>query len=458
MSSLYPLDSKGILTSNVIKNEVHTLHPVSEGQFNFIVPNAAPFHNVGVEVLYFTGDIPATEIELDSLDTTPLQLGVDYLLTHRTKLPSSIVETPTYSSISFIDIGLEGNVILRYRTLGSELVMNESAITKLLAQKTTDPRSVYWEDVVIDIVFPPSHHLDNAEDFVGMDALVEQLRALQVQIAGGVNNEHYHEITHVRGLVDALAQGVSNRGPNKFNVGPHFHFEVHQGVFDIVIPEFDNDTHVNVKFGLVGSTGASIITIHADISSDTEIGQVVPNTVAYFEDTYLSDQAVGHQVYRHTDGTLRIALDIGRLENVMSFVHSVALNTANARVYTDSWGITDLNSEADPANFSALDVLTGGGLRMDFATTGELKPNTAWMVLSHNGAFTRTLPDNAPDNSVILVRDHGDNASVNKATTLGNILYAGSKEATGLELDNSRGWFKLQFSRITSKWHVVSGT
>lgn len=457
MSATYPLDRLGVLSSNQVKNEVHTLHPVTAGQFNFIVPRAAPLFGTGVVVEYFTGDIPTTEQELEQIQMTRLQHGVDYLLTHRVDVPNELTDSALYASITFIDITLKGHVVIRYRTVGSTMVVNEMQIAKTLAAKTTDPRTVYWNDIIQDIEFPPSAHFDNAETLYGMEALIQQLRDIEVAIAGGTNNEHFHEITSINGLADKLHEAVSNRGPHKLNVGPHHHFVLQNGPFEIVLPDFDSDVHVNVKLGIVGSEGRSIISLHADIPKVTAPNTVVPDSVAYFEDDYLSDQAEGHLVYRHVDGRLRMALDIGRLENVMVFIASVSMNSPNTRVYIDGWGINDTPERVPAAISQDLNVLTGGGLRLDFAKTGEVKPNSCWMVMSKDGALNRTLPSKAPDNSVVLVRDHGDNATNNNALITGDIAYGQGQNTDGLVLDNSRGWFKLQYRKVDNKWHVVSG-
>lgn len=466
MSATYPLDQLGILASNKVKNEVHTLHPVSAGEFNFIVPRAAPFFGSGVVVKYFTGDIPATEEELENVQATRLVHGTDYLLTHRVDAPEELTEEALYASISLIDIELEGNVILQYRTIGSDLVVDELQTAQMLATKTVDPRSVYWNEVIQDIEFPPSAHLDDAETLYGMEALIAALREIQIAIAGGTNFDHFHEITQINGLADSLASLAPNTGPNKYNVGPHFHFVMQSAPFEIVLPDFDSDVHVNVKLGLVGSEGRSIVNIHADIPKSSEANEVIEGSVAYFEDDYLSGQAKGHLVYRHADGLMRMAIDIGTIENVMAFIAGVSVNTPNARVYTDGWAINDNVTGAPEAILKDLNVQTGGGLQLDFAKTGEIKANTAWMVLSNDGDFIRTLPDSAPDNAIILVKDHGDNAHANRATISGKIAYAGNKTVEGLYLDKQRGWVKFQFKKhkgdgpvtdTDNAWHVVSG-
>lgn len=458
MSATYPLDRLGVLTSNKVKREVHTLHPVSAGEFNFIVPRAAPFFGTGVVIKYFTGEIPDTEAELDNIQATRLVHGSDYLLTHRVDVPSELTESALYASISFIDIELEGNVILEYRTIGSDMVVDEQQILQTLADKVTDPRGVYWNDVVKDIEFPPSSHLDDAEGLYGMEALITQLRQIEIAIAGGTNHEHFHEISNINGLADRLVEMTSNRGAHKLNVAPDLHIVRHEGPVEVILPDFDSDIHCHVKLGVVGSEGYSRISIHADIPKAQGAGTVVAGTSAYFEDAFLSDQAKGHLVYRHSDGSLRMTLDIGTLENVMIFVAEVSVNTPNARAYLAGWGITSEVSGLPAAVNKPLDVLTGGGLQLDFAKTGEIKPNTCWMVKSDEGSLTRALPLNAPDASVIAVRDHGNNASKNRATIMGAITYSNGVERTGLYLDNSRGWIKFQYLRSTQKWHVVSGT
>lgn len=466
MSNTYPLDRFASLASNRITNEVHTLHPVEDGQFNFIVPNVGPFYGEGIILEYFTGDIPATEEELRSLSTTRLIKGVDYTLTHRADLPKSITELPAYGSISFIDIKMKGHVKLTYRTVGSTLVMNEQQVAGMLVEKTVDPRSVNWNDVVIDIVFPPSAHLDEAEELYGMEALIQSMRNIEIALLGGTSNEHFHEITQINGLVNVLSRLVTNQGANKLNVGPYLHLLTHEGAFEIVLPDFNSDVHLNVKIGLVGPEGHSKINIHASLPSITPINGVVGDTIAYFEDDYLSSQARGHLVYRHEDGRFRMAIDIGTLTNVVVFIAGVAMNTTNPRVYTDDWGLNDSPSDIPQPVRKDLNVQTGGGLQLDFDKTGLIKANTAWMVLTHEGTFTRTLPVDAPDNAVILVKDHGDKANENRATIMGNITYANTKKATGLYLDKQRGWIKFQFKKhkgdgipteTDNSWHVVSG-
>lgn len=442
-----PFDPTATLPENLIPDEPHQLEPATSGSnnFNFIVPKKAPFFKTGFKIKHVDSGHYLTE-------------GIDFYFTHKLNVPSYVTDLEVYGSITFIDIGLSGRVVIEsYRSLGGDFVLDEVTLLTILAKKDVDPRSVLWSDVVTPATFPPADHLDDGEDLTGMQALIEQIRCLEIALLGGSNNAHTHEIAHIRDLADQLASRASNKGPLKYNMGAPLNVIDHSGDIVLHVPPFLQDMDIAVCLGVMSGDGYGEIEVSASLQKDAvSYNTATTNAEGFYLTPYLSDTDGRFSIKKAVDveENAEIFINVGRITNAILFIKSVKLNTTNSHIYNDNWGISLKASTG--ALEKALEARYGGSTKLDETQSGPLKHNTTWLVNSV-AVRTRSLPTTAPDNSLIYVRDNVYMCSSAPASVTGKISIKNGQTVASLELDENGGWFCLQFKSATGTWHLIAG-
>ena len=461
MTYAYPYDPNAMNPENIIPDEHHTLNPrvMGSDEFNFIVPRLAPFFRTGLKLYHVGSD-------------TPLIEGVDYVLGHKFEVPDEVTEKDIYGSISFIDIGLRGQVrIGSYRTLGGPFNIDEQEILTILAQESVDPRSVHWNDITTPPEFPPSPHLDDAEELFGLQALIDELHALHCVLSGGSSNAHTHEMSQINGLLDELTNRVSNRGAGKLLLGKALNILNHDGSIGVRIPHFRQAIDLEIVVGFIGAGGVGEASFHVSIpkkwfEEGPEADLPVLAAVGTWKSRYLSDRSATFVFKRPADSNfnklgegINLFITMGLLERHTAFIKSVSMNTTNSGIYTDDWSLFLAPTETYAPGASTGEIMPEGGgtLSLDYDQTGTLKPYTCWMVESNTGTKSRALPLKAPNNAIIRIRDDGYSATVNNAVISGRIKIKNQQEVSSLELDDNGGWFDLQYKSITETWHMVAG-
>lgn len=188
----YPFDPTGLLASNLIVNERHTLSAPEHTQFFFIIPLAGPFFRTGHKLIHHPSGRELVE-------------GVDYALTHRFHDASLACGKPIYGSFSLYDHSMLGVVELRYQSVGGPWTLSQEKITEILSNNITNPRITTWE-MVADLPheFPVVDHPWELTDLVGASQLVASVNAVEDAIrdaASGAADEHVndknnpHEVT-----------------------------------------------------------------------------------------------------------------------------------------------------------------------------------------------------------------------------------------------------------------------
>lgn len=172
-SPLYPFDPTGLAASNLAPAEIHTVTAAQGANLSFIVPRAAPFFGASIKVR--NGTLP----------NSPLMVqGVDYILTHRFEEASINTSKQVYGSIAFLNRNFTGNVrIDPYQTVGGNWTLDDYSIVEQLTNNLYSIRTVLWTQVVqYPVAFPPYNHDHDADDLVGMAAVVSKLNDLLVAI------------------------------------------------------------------------------------------------------------------------------------------------------------------------------------------------------------------------------------------------------------------------------------
>ena len=201
MSGIYPFDPSGLLTSNKLVNELHTVTAASGANLSFIVPLAAPFFRQGLVLRKVSGNVLLVE-------------GVDYKLTHRFVEASHGSGKQIYGSIAFLDRNFTGQVkIEQYQTLGGEWTLNDNSIVATLTNSLYNIQTVTWSQITgMPVAFPPIVHDHEADDLTGMANIIAKLEDIRQSMVAGYGD--------MSPLFNALSAHISSPTAHvKANVG-----------------------------------------------------------------------------------------------------------------------------------------------------------------------------------------------------------------------------------------------
>lgn len=158
----YPFDPNGVLASNQIVGERHTITLANGQNFNFLIPDAAPYFENSMIVRHVASG-------------QTLVKNVDWVPSYKFEAASNTAPfLQVYGAVSLLTTAYSGGTLeLEYQTIGGAYVLSESALTTVLANTTINPRTATWESVTLKPgIYLPSAHLHNAQDTVGYSELV----------------------------------------------------------------------------------------------------------------------------------------------------------------------------------------------------------------------------------------------------------------------------------------------
>lgn len=165
---IYPYDPSGLLLSNKVLKESHTITPANGTDFRFLVPKAAPYFVRSVILKH-----PASGRTLIK--------GLDWVPGHRFAAGSN---TPPfadiYGSILILDDTLSGTFTIdEYQSLGGEYTIDETTAIEVLANKLLDPRLTTWDKIIdAPLIYDALTHLHHVSGSVGYDQMVVALQNL----------------------------------------------------------------------------------------------------------------------------------------------------------------------------------------------------------------------------------------------------------------------------------------
>lgn len=439
----YPYDPTGVLPSNKIPPERHTLTPVKKGDYNFIVPKAAPFFSNSVRIRHVAS-------------STTLIHGVDYYYSHRFLAAQEVTGEAVYGSITFIDRNLAGDIDIEYRTMGGASTVDQQTLLTILAGKRYDPRALVWGvDVIVPTTFPAAPHLTDGEDTVGMEEYIQSMLGVEKAIRGSVSESHQHRPEQVKGLNASLSGKVNLNGPRKIAVSEPISIVDYSGLIYISLPDVIQDTDVQFRVTVIDRSDTTELVFYANIKGKgaNRIGSDYP-VRGTIQKGYLSDRNITFEP-RYTDDRLPyIALNVGRLINSLVMITEVTLNTTYSRAYNVDWVLSMPGGNALELP-SKVRVIGSASLDIDDAQSGTLKADTLWLV-DASTVRTRALPIIPPNGTIVSVKDDSNLASVNPAIVQGRIKLNGTVESD-VQLDVSNGWFTLQYEETGDVWFIIEG-
>lgn len=169
----YPFDPTGTKPTNLVTGEQQILTPANYRDFHFVVPTLAPFFEDGLVVKF--RDLSGT--------VSTLVDGIDYYCTHWFISASRACAKNVYGSISFLNLNLQGTVILDYQTLGGMWTQDSATIAEILADYLHNPRITAWDEVVdMPVTFPVIDHQWDLADMVGETELVAAIADIETAL------------------------------------------------------------------------------------------------------------------------------------------------------------------------------------------------------------------------------------------------------------------------------------
>lgn len=253
MPAPYAFDPTCRNPDNLILDERHTITVRNSYDFNYLIPDYAPF---------FTRDFKVytkTNLGVKQYFTE----GVDYVFGFRFIQGTVSTGLPLYGSLQFINRQFSGDLWLEYRTLGGDWNLTATKIQKILAEWRHNPVLSTWEQVAnLPYQFPPTSHNHNVEDLTTVKDLIAAIR----QITGNDTTQLENIVTTIvtnklrniskadLGLNNVLNLGILplNQGSNNTDN----YYVTPRGVRDII----DNyikpslDDHIRARGNVHGLT------------------------------------------------------------------------------------------------------------------------------------------------------------------------------------------------------------
>lgn len=188
--AFYPFDPNGILASNLLTDELHTVSSVNGINHQYMVPRDAPFFDSSMVVV-------------DADSGTILTKGIDYDLGWPFDAGLSEVGVGLSGAVYLIDKNKTANFKLRYQTLGGDFV---TATTRLITDglKTlNDLTLVKWDDIApatIPTTWPATPHTQTVTD---VEAVVELIDGINAVVNALTSAPPY---IHVADIIDLDSQ------------------------------------------------------------------------------------------------------------------------------------------------------------------------------------------------------------------------------------------------------------
>jgi hypothetical protein len=174
----YPLDLTGLLETNAIVNELHTITAVNDRHYQFIVPIFTPFFANSLTINFLAGQ-----------ETRQLIRGIDYSMAVPFIGASRAANQYLYGAISLINPGYIGTISINYQTLGGPWSYNRAFILRTFAEAIYNNRTITWETIFnIPNCFPSTRHQQDAGAFYGQDRLIDSIENFKNIIAQTATN------------------------------------------------------------------------------------------------------------------------------------------------------------------------------------------------------------------------------------------------------------------------------
>lgn len=171
MDPTRPTDTEGgILTSNYITREAHTVSSVNSKPYRILIPTYAPFYLRDLKLVHKAQD--GTERELVE--------RVDFNVVLRYMDADRKTSYPTYAGLEILEDHLSGTFYVDYRMLGDDWVPDRDYVYNRMLETIFNPRVVWWDQITnVQQLFPVTDHPTAAEEIQGHQAILEALQKIE---------------------------------------------------------------------------------------------------------------------------------------------------------------------------------------------------------------------------------------------------------------------------------------
>lgn len=169
MPITYPIDLSGVNPTNLVQNELHSTNESKFKDYNFIVPNFAPFF-----IDNFKATITLNGVERNLEEDVDFSFALQYITGTRT------TGKAMYGAITLHNLSVNGIIKLKYQTIGGDQIADRLTVLTILADKAYNPRTTIW-DIITNVPnsFPPVPHYQDYDSFYGQEHLVTALNDIK---------------------------------------------------------------------------------------------------------------------------------------------------------------------------------------------------------------------------------------------------------------------------------------
>lgn len=167
----YPFDSTGRSTTNLVRDEVHTLITLTDTRKpRYIFTRNGAYYNDSLIV---------------KQNNTKLVLNRDYKLAFFWQKATHETSFPVSTGIQIINRRLTGDIQVTYQVVGGEYQDRFVGLEQLLAILPHDVSNVFWDDIIEKPVgYEPVRHLHHINDVFGLSKLLGVLAELRRSLEG----------------------------------------------------------------------------------------------------------------------------------------------------------------------------------------------------------------------------------------------------------------------------------
>jgi len=166
----YDFDPLGVIPGNKIPNELHTITAINGTQYNYLIPDAAPF-------------FASSMVVVDAESGMPISEGSDFFFAYPFEEASIETGFPIYGAIGFYNLAATGSYRLVYRTLGGDYV---NAMTTALADGLSTLGELIntpWSSLTdIPATFPPTPHNTPLTTITGVPEILAAFETLSLAV------------------------------------------------------------------------------------------------------------------------------------------------------------------------------------------------------------------------------------------------------------------------------------
>ena len=165
--NVYAVDYYCSNPDNLISGEEHTITAANNASYHYIIPQFAPYYPESLIVQHRPNG---------SNSYTRLMPGTHY----NTALPyiglTLASKKNVYGAISFVDLQLEGTILITYQTVGGNYTLDLNQLTEIVANIVYNPRITSWDSISnAPSTFPPMLHTWTPADMVGEGDILQVL-------------------------------------------------------------------------------------------------------------------------------------------------------------------------------------------------------------------------------------------------------------------------------------------